>query len=121
MERIRTLMRRIGDTFTFKDLADAFFGGFVFSTVMAVPVLLLVINLAFLFVGSIRVFVLLGALTLGGWGALWSVIGYKILRIRHPKTDIPLEKLRWIEAALFGGILFIAALVIGLNMVESAF
>ncbi|MFW6298073.1 MAG: hypothetical protein ACOC14_00205 [Bacillota bacterium] len=121
MDRIKTLVRQIGDTFTFRDLAEAFFGGLLLSTVVALPFLLVVINLGFLFITALRVFVVIGALILGGWAALWSFIGYKILRIRHPKTDIPLEKLRWIEAAIFGGILFIAALVIGLIMVERAF
>ncbi len=121
MNRLKRILRRMGDTFTLKDILEAFFGGLLFSAVIIAPIMLLIVNLALLFVAYVRVYVVIGVLTLSVFGALWSLIAYKILRIKQPETDIPLERMRWIEAGITAGIILIAGLIIGLTMVERAF
>ena len=121
MDDLKRILRRMKDTFTLADLVEAFFGGLLSSLLIIAPLLLLIINLAFLYVAYIRLYVILGVLVLAVFGALWSLIAYKILRIRRPDTDIPLETLRWIEAALTAGIILIAGIPIGLIIVSNAY
>lgn len=121
MNDFKSILRRMKDTFTLKELVEAFFGGLLSSLLITAPMMLLIINLAFLYVAHVRLYAVLGVLVLALFGGLWSLIAYRILRIRHPETDIPLERLRWVEAAITAGVILLAGIPAALIIVAGAY
>ncbi|MGM0436203.1 MAG: hypothetical protein ACQEQA_04055 [Bacillota bacterium] len=112
MNRLIALSIAMDETFTLEERLESVLSAFILSTLIHLPIVLLIINLGILFLRFVTLYAILGALALGSWVAVWTWLYGVSVRKKTIASTIPIERVSCSRALAFFLIVFSISLFI---------
>lgn len=112
MNRLIALSIAMDENYTLKDRLESLIAMFILSTLIHLPIILVIVNLGILFLRFVTLYAILGSLGVASWLAFWRVLYTVSLRKKSKPTTLPLEEVALSHALAYCVIIFAISLFV---------